>query len=204
VSSKNKKISCFVDETGTAGNADFSLGLVFVKSAEGAKVDKVFSDLLPEGFNEFHANAHDPRFVQSIISNFNGQTAETSVMLFNYHKTFPEVECRETVYARCLIEAIKASAKKFRRTHNMGQQINNIDVLIDANAQNTGEVFTSLIDTARRTDGLFQAVNRVTPLDSSVSRLIQLADGVAYIRHLRDRGDVRTEQISREFGITII
>lgn len=201
MSGKNKKICCFVDETGTAGDADFSLGLVFVKSAEVGKIDKAFSDLLPAGFNEFHANVHDNDFVLQIMRGFAGKTADTSVMLFNYHKTFPEVDCRETVYAQCLIEAVKASAKQFRRTHDMGQQINNIDVMIDANAQNTGAVFTGLVGVARQNDGLFKGVNRVVPLDSSISRLIQLADGVAYMRHLTNQGKVPTRQVSQDLNI---
>ena len=201
MSSRNKKIICFVDETGTAGDVDFSLGLVFVRASEAAKVDKIFSDLLPIGFNEFHANAHDTAFVQHVLASFAEATTETSVMLFNHHKRFPEVECRETVYARCLVEAVKACSKKFRNTQKMGQQINNIDVMIDANEQNTGKVFNGLISASQKQDGLFKGVNRVTPLDSSISRMVQLADGVAYARHLKDRGVFTSKQISTDFRI---
>ena len=98
MSTKNKKIVCFVDETGTAGEGNFSLGLVFVYAQETAKVDKVFSDLLPEGFNEFHANKHDDSFVRNILRDFAAGTAQTSLLMFNYHKHihiyYPKVQGR--------------------------------------------------------------------------------------------------------------
>lgn len=203
MSTKNKKIVCFVDETGTAGEGNFSLGLVFVYAQETAKVDKVFSDLLPEGFNEFHANKHDDSFVRNILRDFAAGTAQTSLLMFNYHKHILGVDCRETIYAQCVIEAVKASAKSFRKVHKMGELINNIDVVIDANSQNLGDKFAGIVREARSNDGLFRAVNSVTPLDSSISRLLQVADGVAYSRLMRDKGLITPDVLERELKIKL-
>lgn len=200
---KNKRIICFVDETGTAGEDQFSLGLVMAFSHDVARVDKMFSDLMPVGFNEFHANKHDNEFVKSTIASLTDRTEDTSLMLFSHYKPDLRVDCKETTYAKSLVEAMKASTKKFRDQHKLGPQINNIDVLVDACEQNSGPIFAQKISEAIAGDGIFRGVNRVVPLDSSVSRLIQLADAVAYMRHLSRMGTVTSKELSEQLRINI-
>lgn len=89
-----------MDETGTAGDDQFSLGLVMAFSHDVAKVDKMFSDLMPVGFNEFHANKHDNEFVKSTIASLAERTADTSLMLFSHYKPDLRVACKETTYAK--------------------------------------------------------------------------------------------------------
>lgn len=98
---------------------------------------------------------------------------------------------------------MKASTKKFRDQHKLGPQINNIDVLVDACEQNSGPIFTKKVLEAIAGDGIFRGVNRVVPLDSSVSRLIQLADAVAYMRHLSRMGTVTPKELSEQLKINI-
>lgn len=200
---KNKRIICFVDETGSAGDEQFSLGLVMAFSHDVAKVDKMFSDLMPVGFNEFHANKHDNDFVKATIASFVERAAETSIMMFSHYKPDLREDCKETTYAKSLIEAVKASTKKFRAHHRLGAQINNIDVLVDACEHNSGPIFTGRVSDAIANDGIFRGVNRVIPLDSSVSRLIQLADAVAYMRHLSRTGGVTAKELSDQFQINL-
>lgn len=200
---KNKRIICFVDETGTAGEEGFSLGLVMAFSHDVAKVDKMFSDLMPVGFNEFHANKHDNDFVKAIIASFVERAAGTSLMMFSHYKPDLRVACKETTYAKSLIEAVKSSTKKFRAQHKLGAQINNIDVLVDHCEQNSGLIFAQKVTDAIASDGIFRGVNRVVPLDSSVSRLIQLADAVAYMRHLSRTGAATSKELSDQLKIDI-
>ncbi|NTT88532.1 DUF3800 domain-containing protein [Tabrizicola fusiformis] len=200
---KNKRIICFVDETGSAGDDQFSLGLVMAFAADVARVDKMFSDLLPVGFNEFHANRHDNDFVRTTIAAFQDRSADTSVMLFSHYKPDLREACKETTYAKSLIEAVKASTKKFRSSHKVGPQINNIDVIVDACEHNVGPIFQQRIASAIAEDGIFRGVNRVVPLDSSISRLIQLADAVAYMRHLSQTGAVPARELSNNLNITL-
>jgi len=201
--SKNKRIICFIDETGTAGDENFSLGLVMAFSHDVAKIDKIFSDLLPVGFNEFHANKHENDFVKTTIVSFIDRSSDSSVMMFSHYKPDLRSECKETTYAKCLIESVKAATKHFRKKHKTGQHINNIDVIVDACGHNSGEIFQKLIIDAITDDGIFRGVNKVIPLDSSISRLIQLADAIAYMRHLSRNGQITTKEISEQLKIIV-
>ena len=82
-----------MDETGTAGEDQFSLGLVMAFSHDVSKVDKMFSDLMPVGFNEFHANKHDNEFVKTTIASLADRTTNTSLMLFSHYKPDLRVAC---------------------------------------------------------------------------------------------------------------
>jgi hypothetical protein len=201
---KNKRIICFIDETGSAGDEQFSLGLVVAFSYDVARIDKMFSDLMPAGFNEFHANKHTNDFVKTTIASFWDRAAGTSLMMFSHYKPDLREECKETIYAKSLIQAVKASTKKFRDHHKLGPQINNIDVIVDACEHNCGAIFVEKIENAIRDDGVFRGVNRVIPLDSSISRLIQLADAVAYMRHLSRTGVVTAKELSDQFHINLV
>lgn len=201
---KNKRIICFIDETGTAGDENFSLGLVMAFAKDVSKIDKQFSDLMPAGFNEFHANKHENDFVFTAINSLRDNASETSLMMFShFHRVNSEITCRETIYASVLIEAVKASSKKFRTNHKLGSFINNIEVYIDMSEHNTGPIFNKIIKEALNSDGIFRGVNRVVPIDSSISRLIQLADAVAYMRHLAMIREIKLQDLDKQLGITV-
>jgi hypothetical protein len=78
------------------------------------------------------------------------------------------------------VETVKVAVKRFRSGNQVGQQINNVEVLIDINEQNSHPKFVELFAPAREHDGLFKSVTRVVAIDLAVSRMLQLADVVAH------------------------
>lgn len=203
--SLNRKIICLVDESGTAGDDEFSLGFVFVFASEAAKLDKLFTDLLPKGFGEFHAHKHEFEFYRRTMESFCSLSDGTSLTMFSFRQSYAGEVCRQRYYARALVDGFKATARKFRRSELSGSKmINNVELILDSNSQNVGEIFSSFIASAMSNDGLFRAVQRCQPIDSSVSRLLQLADAVAYSRRLVDQGKIKTGTLKSDLGIQII
>ena len=175
MSRRNKKILCFVDEYGTAGNEGFALGCVMVWSHECGKADKAFSDLLPASANEVHAAQWSKSGLQGILGRYAQTEAPASLLLLN-RRGHGAVGERPELYARALIDTVKIGIRRFAAANNLKQMVGNVEVIIDVNDQNTHPDFDQLIDTAQSSDGLFRAVTRVTPLDSAASRMLQLAD----------------------------
>lgn len=56
MAAQNKRILCFIDECGTAGQNGFALGCVMAWARECGKADKSLSDLLEPNANELHAS----------------------------------------------------------------------------------------------------------------------------------------------------
>ena len=79
----NKKVLCFLDECGTAGEDGFCLGCVMVRARECGKVDKAFSDLLPPSVNEVHAVKWTDRSLRSPLSRFAATDAPDSLIMLN-------------------------------------------------------------------------------------------------------------------------
>ena len=201
----NKKILCFVDETGTAGDVSFALGLVYVFVKDAAKVDKAFSDLLPAGFGEFHANKLGFDFFQRTLGGFAANSNSSQCRMYNYRSPSAIPGCRQSIYAQTLINAVKSTAKSFREDMLSGSNIiNNIELIVDANSQNLGNTFSREVEDAIGQDGVFRGVERVIQFDSSGARLLQLADAVAYSRRLLDRGHLKTKSLSEEYRIKVI
>lgn len=195
---------CLVDETGTACMDDFALGLVFTYANSAAKFDKEFSDLLPAGSGEFHANKWDDSGVLSVLTSFADKVEKFPFEMYNFQRSYRHITCPQTYYATALVEAVKACGKDFRRQHVGADIINNIHIMVDANSQNTGEIFASHIAKHKKDDGIFRGVSSVTPLDSSVSRLLQVADGVAYSRKFILNKTIRSETLKKEYGIKLL
>lgn len=106
-----------------------------------------------------------------------------------------------TIYADTLVKTIKIAMKKFRDANAMGQLIRNIDVVVDACGHNTHPNFEAVICKARKEGGLFKGINRVTPLDSAASRLLQLADIVAHTRAWVINGEMTARELRQVYGI---
>ncbi|WP_444463164.1 DUF3800 domain-containing protein [Rhodobacter capsulatus] len=201
----NSKILCFVDETGTAGNADFALGFLWVFARDASKADKVFSDLLPAGFGEFHCHKLDAEFIRAILAGFAASPLAQPCLRFAYKSPISHVGCRQTIYANTLIEGVKTTSKHVRSVLlPRARGLNNVEVIVDANSQNLGKTFDEIVGKASREDGMFKGVKRTIQLDSAASRLLQIADGVAYCRRLVERGDFKAKLLSSEFGIKVI
>jgi len=199
----NKKILCFVDEYGTAGEDGFALGCVMVWARECGKVDKAFSDLLEPNVNEVHAANMTNNYLQSLL----GRLAQTDVpaSLIMLNKTADvTADTRAEIYARALIEAVKSAMKRYGQAQNIRNTLGNVEVITDANEQNVQPVFFEVIEAAQQHDGRFKGVRRVVPLDSAASRVLQLADIVAYSRSWVNKVELNTKKLSEVYNIELL
>ncbi|WP_315927448.1 DUF3800 domain-containing protein [Mesorhizobium sp. SP-1A] len=199
----NKKILCFVDEYGTAGDDGFSLGCAILWAHECGKADKAFSDLLPASVNEVHAANWSKPQLQSILSRFAQTEMPSSIRMLN-KSSGVFVGDRPEIYAKTLVETVKVAVKRFRSGNRVGQQINNVEVLIDINEQNSHPRFAEHIARAREQDGLFKSVTRVVAIDSAVARMLQLADVIAHSRAWINNGEVNAKGLREAYKIEVL
>ena len=199
----NKKILCFVDEYGTAGEPGFALGCVMIWAKECGKADKAFSDLLPESVNEVHAVNWQNASLQSTLGRYAQTAAPASLLMLN-KRSEAQPGTRPEQYACALIETVKIGAKRFAKVQGLSRGFGNIEVITDLNEHNTHPSFDGIIRDARQHDGLFRAVNRVTPLDSSASRMLQLADVVAHSRAWIDNSEMNANGLREAYRIEIL
>lgn len=199
----NKKILCFLDEYGTAGDDGFALGCAIVWAHECGKADKAFSDLLPASVNEVHAANWSKPQLQGILSRYAQTEMPRSIRLLNKSSEAFSGE-RPEIYAKALVEIIKVAVKRFRTGNHLGQQINNVEVLIDVNEHNSHPKFLQHIAEARKHDGLFKSVTRVVTIDSTVSRMLQLADVVAHSRAWINNGELNAKGLRDAYKIEVL
>lgn len=199
----NKKILCFVDEYGTAGDDGFALGCAILWAHECGKADKAFSDLLPASVNEVHAANWSKPQLQSILSRFAQTEMPSGIRMLN-KSSGVFVGGRPEIYAKTLVETVKVAVKRFRSGNRVGQQINNVEVLIDINEQNSHPKFVEHIARAREQDGLFKSVTRVVAIDSAVSRMLQLADVIAHSRAWINNGEVNAKGLREAYKIEVL
>lgn len=197
----NKKILCFIDEHGTAGTDGFYLGAVFVLASEAGRLDKRFSDLLESSASEIHAAKLDDGYLQGLLQRLTASGAFDRVVVVN--KGFVRTKGDPSVlYAQAVIELVKIGLKRLGKV--LGQDsVNNLDVILDVNNQNDDPAFDAEIDRARADGGRFRGVNRITRLDSAASRLLQLADVVAYARKWIVAGETNAQGLRERYGIEI-
>ncbi len=200
----NKKILCFVDEYGTAGEPGFSLGAVLVWSRECGRLDKVFSDLLPASANEIHATSWRPSALQAVLARLAQGSAPTSLVMLNRRGDGAAGD-RPELYARALVETVKVGVRRFADQNRVrSRSVSNVDVIVDVNEQNSHPAFQQFIATAQREDGRFRAVNRVVQLDSAASRVLQLADVVAHARSWIDRAEENAAGLHERYKIEVL
>lgn len=82
--------------------------------------------------------------------------------------------------------------------------IANVDVITDVNHHHDHLQFTAELGRARREDGRFRGNNRVVRLDSAASRLLQLADVVAYARKWIVAEELNAQGLREDFGIEMV
>ena len=107
------------------------------------------------------------------------------------------------LYAQAVIETVKVGLKRFHKDVLGRETIGNVDVITDVNHHNDHPLFDTEIERARKEDGRFRGVNRVTKLDSAASRLLQLADVVAYSRKWIVGADLNAIGLRERFGILV-
>ncbi len=176
----NKKVLCFVDEYGTAGKETFYLGAVLVFAKEAGRLDKCFSDLLEPSANEIHAVDLRDGYLQGLLYKFWATVPQDRVVLLNQKFATQEGEA-PILYAQAVIEIVKIGLKRFCTVLDHST-INNVDIITDVNQHNDHPLFSQELERAQQGGGRFRGVNRITRIDSAASRLLQLADVVAYAR----------------------
>jgi Protein of unknown function (DUF3800) len=198
----NKKILCFVDETGTPGANDFSLGSVMLLASEAGRFDKLFTDLLETNAKEFHANSLSDAYLQNFLERFWIDAFPKNTVLMNKINR----SCNgspSTIYAASLVETLKSILKRFRDEILQRGTIGNVELIIDRNSHNSSVEFDNAIIKASGEKGLFKAVKYVTRIDSAACRLLQLADVVAYSRKWVEKKQLTAAILRDRFGIRV-
>ncbi|MCJ2106997.1 DUF3800 domain-containing protein [Methylobacterium sp. E-041] len=177
----NKKVLCFVDEYGTAGAGDLYLGATIMLAREAGRIDKCFSDRLESSANEVHAVQMDDGYLQGLLDRFWQGVPKNSILMLN-RKCGAVGGSAPTLYASALVETVKIGLKRFRSEVLKQDTIGNVDLILDINHHNSHADFDAAIEKARAESGSFRGVNSVAKIDSAASRMLQLADVVAYSR----------------------
>ncbi len=107
------------------------------------------------------------------------------------------------LYAAAVVETAKAGLTRFKRDVLGRGTIGNVDGITDVNHHNGHPAFEAEIERAQREDGRFRGVNRVSRLDSAASRLLQLADVVAYSRKWIVSAELNAAGLRERFGIQL-
>jgi len=105
------------------------------------------------------------------------------------------------LYAQAVVQIVKTGLKLFQKDVMRLETIGNVEVILDANHHNQHPAFVAAIDRARAHDGRFRGVTRVVAVDSAASRLLQLADLVAYSRKWVSADDLNANGLRERFGI---
>ncbi len=199
----NKKILCFVDEYGTAGDPGFALGSILVWSRYCGRADKAFSDILEPNVNEIHAAKMNAPYLQGLLAQFKQTQLLGRIVMLNKLGT-AQVGTRPEIYALNIIETVKTGIRQFAKANNFREKIGNVDLILDVNHQNEHPEFDAVIEKAKKDDGRFRSVNRVVRLDSAASRILQLTDVVAHARTWIHNSEQNAEGLRRNYGITLI
>ncbi|MDR3517946.1 MAG: DUF3800 domain-containing protein [Azospirillaceae bacterium] len=199
----NKKVLCFIDESGTAGSGDLILGALLVHARDAGHIDKCFSDLLMPNANEIHAVNLDDSYLQSLMRRFWESVARDRIVMIN-HKiaTHPSTE-GPALYAKIVVETVKIGLKRFQQDVLNRTTIGNVELIIDANHHNEHATFDALMVQAQTHDGHFRGVKRVVRLDSAAPRLLPVADAIAYSRKWIGGPEMNAQGLRDRFGIQI-
>lgn len=196
----NKKVLCFIDEYGSAGDANFSLGGVLVLARDAGRIDRRFSGLLEPNANEIHAVNLDDGYLQGLLARFEAEAPSDRLVMIN-QKIGARVGAGPVVYAQAVVETVKVGLKRFQKDVLGRETIGNVEVIADHNHHNDHAEFRREIERSQTHDGRFKGVNRLVTLDSAASRLLQLADVVAYSRKWIDNGSYGAKALRDQFGI---
>ena len=105
------------------------------------------------------------------------------------------------LYAENLIETVKIGLKHYRKNVLKSDAIGNVELILDVNNHNEDPEFDRIL--FKEKTGVFKGVKRIVKIDSAASRLLQLADVVAYSRKWIINKSMNAGAISDSFGIEI-
>lgn len=198
----NKRILGFVDEYGTAGAGQLHIGAVFVLARDAGRLDKAFTDLLEPNVSEVHAVRLEDGYLQGLMQRLRQVTPAARTVLVNQKATV-EAGLPSTIYAQAVVQTVKAGLRRFQREVLGQETIGNVELILDRNAHNTAAAFDAVLARAQAEDGRFRGVEHVARIDSAASRLLQLADCVAYARKWIANGEVNAKGLRERFGIEL-
>jgi hypothetical protein len=196
----NKKILFFIDEFGTAGVGDLYFGGVIALAKDTGRLDKCFSDQLKPSANEIHAVKMKDEDLKDLMIRFKQSVSQEHFILINRSVSVRQ-GAAPVVYAQGLIETVKVGLKLFKKEVLKSTHINNVEVIIDINHHNNHPDFENEISREKSKDREFSPVNHVARIDSAASRMLQIADIVAYSRKFVINGELNAEQLKRDYGI---
>ncbi|MDD9746609.1 hypothetical protein, partial [Marinovum sp. PR37] len=137
MAAQNKRILCFIDECGTAGEPGFALGCVMAWARECGRADKSLSDLLEPNANELHAANLSREYLQSLLARFAQTDRPEGMILMNRLGTVTEGTA-PAIYAGNVIETVKVAVGQFRKLNRIrGQGVGNVELILDLNHHNT-------------------------------------------------------------------
>ncbi|GHC49312.1 DUF3800 domain-containing protein [Neogemmobacter tilapiae] len=204
MAAQNKRILCFIDECGTAGQDGFALGCVMVWARECGRADKALSDLLEPNANELHATNLSKDYLQSLLGRYVQTDRPQGMILLNRLGTV-QTGSAAAIYAGNVIETVKVAVGQFRKLHKIqGQGLGNVELILDQNHHNISPEFRQILEAACKNDGRFRAVNHISQIDSAASRMLQLADVVAYARMWIHRSEENAIRLHERYGIQIL
>ena len=204
MAAQNKRILCFIDECGTAGEDGFALGCVMAWARDCGRADKSLSDLLEPNANELHAANLSKEYLQSLLTRFSQTDRPQGIVMMNRLGTVTQ-GTPTAIYANNVIETVKVAVGQFRKLHQIGGRgIGNVELVLDRNHHNSDPECQRIIGYAADNDGRFKAVDAVVQIDSAASRLLQLADAVAYSRMWIHRGEENAKGLHEYLGIMVL
>jgi hypothetical protein len=198
----NKKILFFIDEFGTAGVSDLYFGGVIALAKDTGRLDKCFSDRLETNAKEIHAVTMSDEYLKDLMMRFKQTVYQENFILINRSVSIRQ-GAAPIIYAQGLIETVKVGLKLFRKEVLKSTHINNVEVITDINHHNSHPDFENEISKEKSKDREFSPVNHLARIDSAASRMLQIADIVAYSRKFIINKDLNAEQLKRDYGIHI-
>ena len=196
----NKKILFFIDEFGTAGVRDLYFGGVIALAKDTGRLDKCFSDQLEASANEIHAVNMDDQYLKDLMRRFKQSASQEHFILINRAVSIRQGST-PVIYAQGLVETVKVGLKLFREEVLKSEHINNVEIIIDINQHNTHRDFESEISREQSEDRKLNPVKHIARIDSAASRMLQIADIVAYSLKFIINRDLNAEQLKRDYGI---
>ena len=198
----NKKILVLIDESGTPGDSDFMLGAVAIAARHAGKMGSAFVALRDGAGGEAHAADMTGMTCRGLLRDTGSAMADMPVVTLNVSASH-HVGSREEIYARGVIETVKATILRYGRAASL-QSIGNVELILDRNGINETDAFRARMAAAQRTEGRFRAVSHVAALDSAAAPLLQVVDLVAYARRWRDSGEIDARTLERQCGVELI
>lgn len=180
----------FIDESGDiCGDNPFYIGVLICPTAICGFLDTHITKNLPNGFGEIHGNRLKSQTIINILENiktFNRINEVTMLnMVFTKKQKSKYSDIGNTASYAKFIAAASQAALGLHKKNTRKESINNVELVIDHCEMCKDDNFRKIIDQEIQTSsGHFKAIRDYKTLDSSASRILQVADLVTYIRRI--------------------